>query len=193
MNPTITASTRCPANMLARRRTANTECAGSDSPGTSMTKSIGMRKMASTPGNSMCGTMPVQNFTAPYFCIPAPITTRNVASGHGGGHGQRSGRRSGPGEQSHQIAEEDEEEHRPDEGQEAVGVVAADGRPGDLVAKEDQDCFEQISQPTVERFARVRMRRANGTNTRTINSATATSRTMNLVNWRPKITGRSMR
>ena len=52
-----------------------------------------------------------------------------------------------PGNHSQQIVEQHEEEDRPEVRQEAIGPVAADRRPGHVVADEKQHRLEHVHEP----------------------------------------------
>ena len=70
MNPTIIASTRWPANMLAKRRTARMRCLN-HKPTISMQEDHRHQNATITRGRSMGGHKPSQNFTGPNFFMPA--------------------------------------------------------------------------------------------------------------------------
>ena len=145
MNAMITASTTWPAIMLAKRRTANTPCF-TNSPNTSITKIMGTRKILIGPGRSMCGTCAFQNPTGPSLFMPEPITTKNVINASAPVTASEPGRRTHPGNHAEQIAAEDEEENRPQEWHETVGIVVTDAGPGDVVAEVQQHRFEHVAE-----------------------------------------------
>ena len=109
-----------------------------------MQKIIGLRKMARTSGRSMCGTWPVQNPIGPSFAMPDTTTVTNVNSAKAAGRRQGPGRRAGPGEHAEQVAGQDEEKQRQQKGHEAIGIVAADGRPGHLIANEHDHRLQRV-------------------------------------------------
>ena len=69
------------------------------------------------------------------------------------GHVDAGRRRAEQRDQAEQVAEQDEQEQRPQERRELVGVVFADGRPGDLVADEGQQRLETCSTTALGQVA----------------------------------------
>ena len=87
--------------------------------------------------------------------MPEPITTRNVMNANVAGDRERAGRRAHPGNHAEQVAAEHEEENRPQERHEFVGVVVADAGPGHVVAEVQQHRFEHVAEPAARQSRRL--------------------------------------
>ena len=71
---------------------------------------------------------------------------KNVTNAKCAGDGQRTSRRTHPGDHAKQVAGQDEEEDRPQERHEFVGIVMADAGAGDVVAEVEQHRFEHVAE-----------------------------------------------
>ena len=83
------------------------------------------------------------------------MSTHPRANGHGkhahgqrAGNRQRSGRRSEPGDHAQQIADQDEEEEVPQEGQKTIRILRADRGACNFVADEHQNRLKEVPDPS---------------------------------------------
>ena len=104
-------------------------------------------------GNCMWGTRLLKKPPTPNFMYARSYDGAERDAGQCGSDRQGAGGRTCPGQDAQQVTKQDEEEYVPQEGQELVGVVLADRRPGDLIANEHQHHFEEVPEQPLGRTA----------------------------------------
>ena len=97
------------------------------------------------------------------------------------GDAKRAGGRAHPGNHAEQVASQDEEENRPQERHELVGIVMADAGPGDVVAEVQQHRFEHVAEAAAWNRAAFECSGQSRRRRPAIKIATTSSITMNLV------------
>ncbi len=145
MNAMITASTTWPAIMLAKRRTAK-HAMLHHQPEDFDDEDHRNQQDLERAGNIHMRDLSFPEADRPELHHAGTNDHQKCDKRQRSRHASEAGRRAHPGNHAEQVAAKDEEENRPQEGHEPVGVVMADAGPGHVVAEVKQHCFEHVAE-----------------------------------------------